>query len=227
MSTPGISPLNPLPPVVLALFVAIMGAEAVFFIGQQGLAGGPQAVGWRMVAIRDYGFSSDVFRWMLANNRWPPEHLARFLGYGLVHGGFTQALFAGVLLLAMGKFVGEVLSGWAVLAVFLAGQIVGALAYGALVVVQPWLIGAFPGVYALIGAFTLLIYIQLVASGGNGARAFVLIGFLLAIRLVFALLFGGDYTWIADLSGFAAGFALTLVLVPGGFARLLARLRRG
>ncbi|SDI29479.1 Rhomboid family protein [Lutimaribacter saemankumensis] len=225
MQNPNISPVNPLPPVVTALFLAIMGIEAVFSLGAYGLAGGAQAVGWRVAAIQDYGFSSDVFRWMLENGRYPPEHMMRFLTYAFVHGTFTHALFVGVMLLAMGKFVGEVLAQWAILAVFVVGTVAGALAHGIFIEAQPWLVGGFPGVYGLIGAFTYLLYVRLVSKGSNGARAFALIGFLMAIKLVFGLLFGADATWLADLAGFFAGFAVTIVLAPGGWARLRARLR--
>ena len=41
------SPLNPLPPVIIALFVVIVGVEAAFSLGARGLVGGPEAVGWR------------------------------------------------------------------------------------------------------------------------------------------------------------------------------------
>ena len=225
MQDPNISPVNPLPPVVTVLFLAIMGVEALFTLGAYGLAGGAQGVGWRVAAIQDYGFSSDVFRWMLANGRYPPEHVMRFVTYPFVHGNFTHALFVGVMLLALGKFVSEVLSQGAILAVFVVGTLAGALAHGMLIEVQPWLVGGFPGVYALIGAFTYLLYVRLVRSGSNGARAFALIGFLMGIKLVFGLLFGADATWLADIVGFAAGFAVTIILVPGGWARLRARLR--
>ena len=56
-------------------------------------------------------------------------------------------------------------------------------------------------------------------------RAFSLIGFLMGIQLVFGLLFGGTPVWIAELAGFAAGFGVCIVVMPGGFARLRDRLR--
>jgi hypothetical protein len=67
--------------------------------------------------------------------------------------------------------------------------------------------------------------LRLGATGGPGWRAFSLIGMLMAVRLVFGLLFGSDPTWIADLAGFAVGFGLSFLLVPGGPARLIAHLR--
>lgn len=219
------SPLNPVPPVVIVLFLAIMGVEAAFSLGARGLLGGPGAIGWRSAAIEDYGFNAEILHWMLQNNLWPLEHLRRLVSYAFVHASFTHALFAGVLLLAMGKFVGEVFRQWAVLALFVLGTVTGALVFGLVVRDGPWLIGAFPGVYALIGGFTFIIWLRLGQLGSNQARAFALIGVLVGVQLVFALVFSATPTWLADVSGFGAGFLASFVLAPGGFARLRARLR--
>lgn len=219
------SPVNPLPPVVVLLFLAILGPELAFTFGAQGLVGGPQAVGWRLAAIQDYAFSADVFRWMLGNGRFPPEHLMRFVTYPFVHGAFTSALFAGIMVLALGKFVGEILRPVAVLLLFFGASIAGAMAHGAVMVAQPWLIGAFPGVYGLIGGFTFLLWVRLTGSGREAA-AFSLIGMLLGLQLLFGLLFGSDGMWLAEVTGFAAGFLLTPLMVPGGWARAMARLRQ-
>jgi rhomboid protease GluP len=219
------SPVNPLPRVVIALFAVVMGIEALFSLGAQGIIGGPQAIGWRLGAIQGYAFSAEIFQWMLANGRWPTEHLARFVTYPFIHGNFTHALFAGVMLLALGKFVGEVFRGWAVLAVFFGASIGGAAIYGLLAASPIPLLGAFPGVYGLIGAFTYLLWLRLGQEGGPQIRAFTLIAFLMGIQLVFGILFGGSRDWIADLSGFVFGFALSFVVSPGGFARLREKLR--
>ena len=48
-----------------------------------------------------------------------------------MHGSFTHALFVVVILLALGKMVGEVFRWWAVLVVFFGAAVVGALAYTA------------------------------------------------------------------------------------------------
>lgn len=222
---PNISPVNPLPPVVVALFVIIMAIEAMFSLGAQGVIGGPQAIGWRLGAMQGYAFSAEIFQWMLANNRWPPEHLLRFITYPFIHAGFTHALFAGVMVLALGKFVSEVFRGWAVLAVFFGASIGGALIYGVLAVSAVPLVGAIPGVYGLIGAFTYLLWLRLGLEGGPQIRAFTLIAFLMGIQLVFGILFGGSRDWIADLAGFAFGFALSFAVSPGGFARLRRKIR--
>jgi membrane associated rhomboid family serine protease len=161
---------------------------------------------------------------MLTNGVYPGDYLMRFVTFPFVHGDFTHALFAGVMMLAMGKFVGEVFSGWATLVVFVASAALGALVYGLLVLDPPWVYGAFPGVYGLIGAFTYLLWLKLGELGAQQARAFTLIGFLMGAQLLFSLLFGGTLRWVADLTGFCTGFAASFVLRPGGWSKLRARL---
>jgi len=219
------SPVNPIPPVVVALFVAIIVIEAVFSLGTRGMIGGPEAVGWRQGAIQDYGFNAEIFGWMLQNGVWPLEHVKRFITYVFVHGSFTHALFAGVMLLALGKFVGEVFSQWATLLLFVTSAIAGAVVFGLVAPERPWLIGAFPGVYGLIGGFTYLLWLRLGQMGENQARAFSLIGILMVLQLIFGLLFGSNSTWLADVSGFGFGFLLSFFLAPGGWAKIRARIR--
>ena len=220
------SPVNPLPPVVLALAAVIFAIEMLFQLGARGIIGGPEAVGWRLAAVTRYGFIGDVFDQMLARNIWPVEHLLRLVSYPFIHASFTHAVFVLVFLLALGKMVGEIFGAWAVLAVFFGSAIAGALVYG-LLLDEPYpLIGGFPAVYGLIGAFTFLLWTKLALSGGPQSRAFVLIGFLMGIQLVFGLLFGGNRDWVADLAGFVAGFGLSFVVSPGGWGRVVDRLRR-
>ncbi|MBO9406317.1 rhomboid family intramembrane serine protease [Shimia sp. R9_1] len=220
------SPINPLPPVVTALFLILAGVEAVLWLGSQGIVGGPTAVGWRLEAIQRYAFSAEIFDWMMTTGNWPLEHVVRFVSYLFVHGNFTHALFGGVLLLAMGKMVGEVFSGWATLAIFVISGSVGALGYAVILGSAVPLLGSYPGVYGLIGAFTFLMWTRLGAVGAPQARAFSLIGMLVAIQLVFGLIFGGAPDWVADVIGFGAGFTMSFALTPGGWQRIVEKIRR-
>jgi hypothetical protein len=87
------------------------------------------------------------------------------------------------------------------------------------------LIGAYPAAYGLIGAFTYILWVQLRVLGAPQIRAFQLIGFLLAIRLLLGLLFGSDGVWVAECVGFATGFGLSFLVSPGGFQRLRDAIR--
>lgn len=219
------SPVNPVPPLVVALVLVFVGLEAAFSLGARGLAGGPEAIGWRSYAIQTYGFSNRALSWMLENQILRPDYLIRFVSYPFIHASFTHAVFASVMTLALGKFVGERMAQWAVLMLFFGSAVLGALVYGLFLPDGPGLIGAFPGVYGLIGGFTYLMWLRLGEMGAQQLRAFSLIGVLLTLQLIFGLLFGAGTTWIADVAGFVFGFGLSFVLVPGGFGKLRNKIR--
>ena len=162
--------------------------------------------------------------WPIINGLW--ISLIRFVSYLFVHGSFTHALFVCVMLLALGKMVGEVFSGFATLSVFIVSGVIGALAYALILDEQAPLIGGFPGVYGLIGAFTYLLWLRLGEMGAQQVRAFSLIGFLMGIQLIFGVFFDVQNDWLADVFGFATGFAMSFVVSPGGFARLRDMIRR-
>lgn len=225
------TPFNAISPVVLALAMVMIAVEVVLSAGAAGLAGGPGAIGWRVQAVQDWGFTPLIWEQVVTLGNHSGVMLRRFVTYAFVHGSFTHALFGIAMLLALGKFVGDVLPAWAVLVVFLGGVLVGAVTFALIMPGQRLLIGAYPGVYALIGAFTWILYARLGAHGMQRAAAFRLIGFLLVLQLVFAVmgpLMGGvgfDLAFIAELAAFAVGFALAIVVSPGGFRALQARLR--
>ena len=219
------APINPLPPVVWLLALPVFAMEVVVSMGAAGLAGGPSGIGWRLDAVQRFAFSPEYLRRMYEAGLWPAEGLMRLISYPLVHVSTTQAVFAVVFLLALGKFVGEVFRWWAVLAVVFGAAAVAAVVYAAVPFTSAALVGGYPPVYGLIGAFTFILWTNLGRTGGNQFRAFSLIGMLLAVQLVFGLLFGGGTEWIADLAGFAAGFVLSFVVSPGGWSRVMGKLR--
>lgn len=221
------APINPLPLVVWVLVLPIIAMEVVLSAAGAGLIGGAHGIGWRSQALERFAFSPELMRYFLDTGQYPLDGLHRLVSYPLVHGSMTHVLFVVVILLALGKMVGEVFRWWAVLLIFFSAAIVGALAYTLILPgVRAPLIGGYPPVYGLIGGFTFLLWVNLAAVGANKYRAFTLIGFLLGIQLVFALLFGGGYEWVADLTGFATGFVLSFVVSPGGWGRVLEKMRQ-
>ncbi len=220
------TPFNALPPIVVALSLLILGVELIFQAGTRGLAGGPEAVGWRLDAIQIHAFYQPLFVQMIETGTAPPETLMRFVTYPFIHNSFTHALMVIVFLLALGKMVGEIFGTVAVLLVFFLSAIVGALAYGLLLNDPQPLYGGYPAVYGLIGSYTFMLWVSLTGTGNNQYKAFTLIGFLLGIQLVFGLLFGGNKDWLADIFGFATGFFLSFALVPGAWGRMVDKLRQ-
>ena len=229
------SPLNPLPPVVWALVLPMVFLEAVLQAADAGLVGGAQGVGWRMEVLSRMVFLPDQLVFMWESQRFPLQELVRILTYSFVHVSLTHAAFVVVFTLALGKFVGEIFHPLALVALFIGSAVIAALVYTFFVVQIPALragqgqmvplVGGYSGAFGLIGAFTFILWVRLGSSGGESWRAFSLIGLMMLVRLLFGIFFGVSPDWVADLAGFAAGFLLSFVLVPGGPGKLIAYLR--
>lgn len=225
------SPLNPIPPVLWLLALPVIATEAAFGLSRMGFLAQQGGAAMRQIVVQKTAFAPEFILQMLARHDVSVPFLGRLLTYPFAHYSFTHALFMLVFLLALGNSVAQVFRPWAVLALFFGSAVGAALIYTGLAVALPGvrfepLVGGYPAVYGLLGAFTFLLWLRLTAAHANRLRAFTLIGALMAFQLVFAALFGGaGMGWLADLAGFAVGFALSFVLVPGGWARVRAHLR--
>ena len=157
-------PLNPLPPVVWLLALPMNAIEVAANAGVNGMIGGAEAVGWRAQLMQLFGFAPDYLRWMIETGQYPLSGLTRLVTYPLVHLGVSHALFVVVILLALGKFVGEIYRWWALLATYLFATIAGALAYTLVPYAHAGLLGGYPGDYGLIGAYSFLLWVRLAGS---------------------------------------------------------------
>ena len=221
------SAVNPLPWIVWALALPLIAMELVLTAGESGLIGGGNGIAWRGEAVQTFGFVPDLLRGAWARGQYLPDEPWRLFSYVLVHGSFTNTLFAVVILLALGKMVGEIFRWWAVAVIWFGASVLGVVVYTLVLPANSaWFFGAFPADYGLIGAFTFLLWMRLAGTGSNQYRAFTMIGLLMFVQLVFGLLFGGGYGWVAELAGFVTGFLLSFVVSPGGWRQVMLRLRR-
>ncbi|MBF9029088.1 rhomboid family intramembrane serine protease [Rhodobacterales bacterium HKCCE3408] len=225
MDDPNASPFNALPTVVVVLAVVIGGLELMFQLATAGLLGGPGGVGWRLAAIRDYGVSGELVRWMVDNAMWQGDILVRFVSYPLIQGGLVPALFAIVFILALGKLVATAFSQWSVPVIFWIASIAGALGFSFLTNSAFVLVGGMPGAYGLIGAFTYILWTR-PGQGAAGLRAFQFIAILAAVQLGFGLFAGEFGPFVSEICGFAAGFLVSFLVRPGGWTRMLSRMRQ-
>ena len=219
------SPVNPLPPVVIALCLVAVVVELILSAGATGFVGGAAGVGWRLAALQDYSVSPAVLEVIVTRGDFGLDLLKRFVTYPFVHASFTSALFGAALLLALGKFVGDIFHPAATLALFVLSAVGGALVFCLVFAGASPLFGLWTPVYGLIGGYTYVVWLSLGRMGQNQLQAFRLIGFLLGLQLLFGLLFGSNGMWVAELAGFATGFAVSPILAPGGWTALLRRLR--
>lgn len=212
------SPFQNLPPLVVGLAVAILAIEAVFQLGARGMIGGAGAVGWRIEAMTSFGLSSPLLRQAASMRSGDLDAFLRLGTYPFFHLGATHAVFGAVLTLALGKAVSERFSSVAMAGILGAGAFGGALAYVLFFDGRTLLVGIYPAVYGMIGAYTWGLWME--REGRGRIMAFRLIGVLLVLQLIARLTIGGGPDWIADLGGFVAGFAASFVLAPDGGARL-------
>lgn len=224
------SPFHTVPGVVVAMAGAIFAIECLFSGAAAGLWGGPGGVGWRLAAIRSYGFFEPLFVFAVRHGVGVPDQAMRLVAYPFVHASFTHTVFACVFVLAFGNAVVRCFGPVRFLAIFWGASICGALCHAVLLETPAPLIGAFPGAYALVGAFTFQMWQQARRAGRSQMRAFALIA-ALAVAQVVVLPFAGSAglgsSWLAELAGAAFGFAVCLVLIPGGWTRLRVWLQRG
>ncbi len=229
------SPLNPVPAVIWVLVLPMIAFEAYFGLGQLGFLGGGQpgaGMALRQFAAERTAYVPDFVLRMWQIGVFVPDQGWRILTYPFVHLSITHALFVIVFTLALGNLIAHQFRPWAVIALFFGSAIGGALIYTLFAGLLPqWrfqpLIGGYPAVYGFVGAFTFLLWVRLGQQNANRLRAFTLIGMLLAFQLVFGILFqDGSLTWIAEIAGFACGFLLSFVLVPGGIGRVMRQIRQ-
>lgn len=224
------SPINPLPPVIWLLALPVIAVEAVLWLGSQGFIGGAQGAGLRLDAIRFAAFPPELAQRIWQLGIIDLSEAYRAFSFSFVHVSPTHALFVVVFTLALGNMVAQNFRPAAVLALFFGSAIGGACVYAAVVgplgIRPAILIGGYPAVYGLVGAFTFLLWTRLAAQNANRMRAFLLIGMLLLFQLVFGVVYGPQgHGWIAEVAGFAVGFGLSFLLVDGGFARALRQIR--
>lgn len=219
------SPVNPLPPIILALAGAITLIEVAFQLGSRGYIGGPQSIAWRQEAAVNFGFFDPVFEHLVTTGDFQPEFLMRFFTYPFIHASLMHAVMGVVLLLALGNFVARILPTISVIILVLLASFFGAVAYGLANDTRLILIGIYPVVYGLIGTYTWILWVTARAKGENPIAAFRMIGLLAGLQLVFFLMSGQGSDLPSDGAGFVTGFIFAPVLVKGGIINLRNRLR--
>jgi len=225
------SPFHALPPLVIMLTLAIIGIEAAFQLGEANLVGDPRSLGWRLAAVERFAFSPAVLERVWIAGDYSPDLLWRFFTYPFINLQLTQVAFCAALTLALGKYTVEYYGSLRVVFLYLLASAAGAIVYGVLVEGRYPLVGGFTPVYGLIGAYTYALWLRLGRAGERQIMAFRLIGFLLLIQLIFGVTYGVMASapppphWIAELAGFVTGFALSLILAPGGWTAFLSRMR--
>lgn len=216
---------NPIAPVVIILVLVVVGIEARFQLGAAGLLVSPEAIGWRVEAIQSYSFSSPVFHWMVTTDRWPLEHLVRFVSYPFVQIDLPSAVILTALVLAMGKVVADKLGMLAFLVLFFVSAILAAVGNAIIWPDAPPLFGLYAPTFGLVGAYAYLLWFRLVGQENGRRHAVILVSFLLGLQIMLALLLDANSHWGADIIGFFVGAVTSFLVTPGALKRILRKLR--
>ena len=215
--------VNPLPPAVIVLFLTIVIGEAYIAGAEARLLGSFDA---RIYLIRQFAFMPEGFGRAMSADSWIPELFWRMLTFPFVHGSLMQGVFASVFILAMGKFVGEVLGNIAVVAIFFASAIFAALGFAIFTSSNFPLFGGFPTAYGLVGAFTFVLFSRSEGLLSQQLTAFRLLGILMLINIGFSLLQDGPPIWVAELCGAVTGFISAAIIYPGGVRVIVNKFRQ-
>lgn len=206
-------PLSPPPMSILGLVAVMAGLELMFSAGSAGLFGGPDAERWRIFAIVDYGFLEQAAREQAGIRGFFSENGIRIFAYPFIHYTFTDALISTVLLLAIGRLVGEFQTDAFLIAVFFLGSAAGAICYGLLPSADLPLVGSAPGLFGILGAFTCI-----ALTRPQGPIFQLTIGIpiaLFGVQLLGSFLFGMPPVWMADAGAYFAGAAFWVILFFG------------
>jgi len=207
------APINILPKSVILLLCLIIFIELILQSGEKGLIGDQNSIAWRMELVRKYGFFDSIFEWMRINNTYNVNDLLRFFTFNFIHRSFTEIIFVLVFIAAFGKFTAEVYGDLAFLIIFLLSGAFAALGYGTFLN-GTLLIGAYPAVYGVIGAFTWVQFYLQRTKGLSGFQAFHLIIIFMVISLVYNIIYSNNNNeWVAEIIGFITGFFLAIIIM--------------
>ncbi len=214
------SPINRIPPVILAIFLLVTGLEILFQLTQRDMIGRPELLGLRVDLIQKYGFVDTLFEYMRVNHVYDWETLHRFVTFPFMHFSGQHAIMAGLMFLAIGKGVADYFHPLSVVALFVIVNFVGALAVGLLGSHNQYLVGLFTAVYGFLGAVVWMMIYRPGTLKRGSKTALQLVGFLVVMQIVFHFAIRGDDEWINRFAGLGTGFLLSYVLGPDGLQRV-------
>lgn len=225
-----VSPFNPVPPAALIVTAAILLIEAVLQLGQHGLIGGAEAVGWRIEMIQDFAFFDSVWERMLVSHQVRPEWIWPFFTYTFVSPSPVMAMIGAAMVISIGTHLIREYSTAAFVIVFAISTSLAALIFGLFSASPQPLMGPFPAMFGLLGLYSWNLWVEAKRKGRPPWGAFRMAGFLLAFQGLRWLIFGHGKELISEIAALFIGFAMGLVLTPEGRALLgqwFGRIRRG
>ena len=102
--------VNPIPTSILLIFFGIILVEAFLIFGFGGPLGKTETTIERLTLVQNYGVTPNLATWMFETGNFSIDYVSRFIVYPFINLSGLSVVFAAVLLLALGKMVGEFFS---------------------------------------------------------------------------------------------------------------------
>ena len=151
--------VNPIPTSILLIFFGIILVEAFLVFGFGGPLGKTDTTIERLTLVQNYGVPPNLATWMFETGNFSIDYVSRFIVYPFINLSGLSVVFAAVLLLALGKMVGEVFTSFSVILIWLLSTFFAAFFYSISATDEQILVGSFPGVYGFVGAYTFVSWI--------------------------------------------------------------------
>jgi len=136
--------------------------------------------------------------------------------YAFLHGGWLHLGLNAAALLGLGHLVTRIGGIGLCILVLVASAVAGALAFGIITDTQAPLVGASGAVFGLLGTVTAWEERALARAGVSRQPVWNRLAGLALINLMLYAGLGGMLAWEAHLGGFAAGWAIALMVPPRG-----------
>ena len=217
-----------------AIALAVLIAVPELLIAFAGLPFGildGEAVDLRRQAVVSFGFWPGHIHGQLEDGSFGLSSLTAFVSYPLMHFSAVNAIFSILFTLVVLRLLSGIVRQSHCLLIFFGSAALGALAYYFLAGSDFPLVGASPGFLGLFG-IAAAVAVMAGGPGGNasigrvGRTMLILPALLIGFEIVASLLFGGRGRWVADLTGFAAGFLVAPWLFDVPHSRLVAGILR-
>ncbi len=197
----------PRPILVLAILMAVI--EFSLILSDAGVI----QPGLRRWVYGHFAFHHRLFDAALAGDRFSWQIPLSTITYTMLHGGLVHLAFNGAALLGLGAYLSRHISTWRVIAAIFATSIAGAITFGLIAETSGPLVGASGGLFGLLGVLKRWEFeaLRRIPSAIWGPFWRSMLGLVL-LNVILAFAAGGALAWEAHLGGFAAGWAIAMVL---------------
>lgn len=155
----------------------------------------------------------------VARGNWPEVYSGQryimLLSHAFLHGGLAHMAMNTVVILALGKRLGAVLSNGQLLLLFVGSAVAGGAMYLALAQGDAPVVGASGAVFGFFGVWKYLEYTARRRMGLSLMPIWQFIGVLVLLNVGLWYMLSGMLAWQAHLGGFVAGWLLGMVFARG------------